>query len=206
MINQESFYGAHELEAIRPLFGHIGKNVKISRYARFYNTPNISIEDNSRIDDFAILSAGEAGIKIGKWVHIASFCFLAGRSVITIGDFSGLSVRCSVFSSSDSYDGEFLTNPCLPDEYRKVINNPVCIDEGVVVGAHTVVLPGSFLHKGSAIGANSLVNSHTFPHMIYAGTPIKQIGERSHREAVLRKDLWDKYADQRNKKFTNTSE
>ena len=50
-----------------------GKNVKISNKASIWNAANISVGDNSRIDDFCVLSAGEGGIEIGKNVHVAYF-------------------------------------------------------------------------------------------------------------------------------------
>ena len=52
-------------------FKRLGKGVKISSKASIYNAGNISIGDNTRIDDFCIISAGEEGIEIGRNVHIA---------------------------------------------------------------------------------------------------------------------------------------
>ena len=47
-------------------FKSLGKNVKVSDKASIYNYDQIEIGDNSRIDDFCILSGN---IKIGKYCH-----------------------------------------------------------------------------------------------------------------------------------------
>ena len=39
---------------------------------------------NSRIDDFCVLSAGEGGIEIGDYVHVAVFCMLIGAGKIKL--------------------------------------------------------------------------------------------------------------------------
>lgn len=48
-------------------FKHLGQNVKISDRAAIYNPESISIGDNSRIDDFCIISGT---IVIGNFCHI----------------------------------------------------------------------------------------------------------------------------------------
>ncbi len=62
-----SFYSYEELEEIG--FKYVGKDVKISRYARIYTPEVISIGDCSRIDDFAILP----GVKLAEGVVIGHF-------------------------------------------------------------------------------------------------------------------------------------
>ena len=53
----------------------VGKNAKISNKAVFYNPELIEIGDNSRIDDFCVISGK---VLIGKNVHIAVFSNIAG--------------------------------------------------------------------------------------------------------------------------------
>ena len=129
-----SFYKEDELKEIG--FKYLGKNVLISNKTSIYNAKNITIGNNTRIDDFCILSAGEGGIEIGDYVHIACYSSLIGKGKIQMNDYSGLSSRVSVYSSSDNYDGEYMTNPCLP---KNVVNT---IHKDVVIGKHVVI--GSF--------------------------------------------------------------
>lgn len=69
-----AFLSEQELKLLDLKF--CGRNVKLSDKAVLYNPQNISIDDNSRIDDFTVISAGKGGIYIGKNVHIALFCNL----------------------------------------------------------------------------------------------------------------------------------
>lgn len=160
-------------------FKYLGKNIKISDKASIYNAKNIHLDNNCRIDDFCILSAGVGGIYIGKYVHIAAYSSLIGAESITLADFSGISSRVSIYSSSDDYSGEFMPHPTIPDEFRNVDNRPVYLDKHTIVGAGAIILPGSKLNIGVAIGALSLVLGKEYPEfMIYAGTPAKAIKER----------------------------
>ena len=101
-------------------FRTVGKNLLLSKDAKFYNPSGISLGSDIRIDDFCILSSGEDGIRIGNFVHIACFTSLIGRSSINIGAFSNLSSKVSVYSSSDDYSGETMTNPLVPEEFKNV--------------------------------------------------------------------------------------
>jgi galactoside O-acetyltransferase len=78
-----AFYQREALEKMG--FKHLGENVKISDKASIYNHDLISVGDNSRIDDFCVLSGN---ITIGRNVHIAVFCNMAGGELgITMEDF-----------------------------------------------------------------------------------------------------------------------
>lgn len=159
-------------------FRFLGKNVLISDKCSLYNTKNISIGDNTRIDDFCILSAGDEGIEIGRYVHIACYSSLIGKGKIIMKDYSGISSRVSVYSSSDNYDGEYMTNPCLPDNVTNTTHKDVIIGKHVVIGSNSVVLPGVILADGCSIGAMSLVNKSVNGQDVMVGIPIKKIKGR----------------------------
>jgi len=98
-------------------FKHLGKNVLISEKAAIYNSEMMSIGDNSRIDDFCVVSGK---VSIGKNVHFAVFNNISGGELgITFEDFSGLAYGCHVFTQSDDYIGNTLTNPTVPDEFKR---------------------------------------------------------------------------------------
>jgi galactoside O-acetyltransferase len=161
-------------------FASVGSNVFLSDRASYHNPGAINIGSNVRIDDFCILSAGSGGIDIGSYVHIAAYSSIIGAGQISIGDFANISSRVSIYSSSDDYTGATMTNPMVPDEYKDVDNRPVEIGRHVIVGSGSIVLPGTRLSEGVAIGALSLVRESCEPFTIHAGIPATQIGERSH--------------------------
>jgi len=170
-------------------FKSIGTNVKISDKASIYNAGNISIGDNVRIDDFVVLSAGEGGIVLGNYIHIAVYSCLIGAGRIELDDFANISSRVSIYSSSDDYSGETMTNPMVPDELKAVHHAPVQIGKHVIIGSGSVVLPGVTLHDGSAVGALSLINKDCAAFFIYAGVPAKKIKPRSKQLLGLVKRL-----------------
>lgn len=174
-----AYLSQRELENFE--FKHLGVNVKLSNKASIYSSENISLDDNCRIDDFCILSAGEGGIHIGKYVHIAAYSSLIGNGKIFLDDFSGLSSRVSVYSSNDDYSGNYMAHPTIASEFRNVDSKPVIIGRHVIVGSSSIILPGADLKDGVCIGALSLVNGkYKYKEFtIYAGVPAKYIKKRS---------------------------
>jgi len=173
---ESSYYNEEELNNVG--FQAVGKNVRISRYAHFYGASFISIADNVRIDDFAILSVG-ADSYIGQYVHIASHSSIFASKGFTLSDFSGISSRVTIYGDSDDYSGKFLTSPTIPIELRNVNSSRVLVAKFALVGAGTIILPGAHLAEGSAIGAQLLVNKPTEPWKVYFGSPARVISERS---------------------------
>lgn len=170
-------------------FARVGRDVKISDRASLYRPERISIADHVRIDDFCVLSAGEGGIDIGSYVHIACYSSLIGRDEIILRDFAGLSGRVSVYSSSEDYSGESLTNPTIPEAYRKAIHGRVLLERHAIVGAGSVILPGVTLGLGVSVGALTLVARDLEPFGVYLGVPARKIGTRKQDLLELEKKL-----------------
>lgn len=159
-------------------FAAVGENVHISDRASFYNCPHISIGSNIRIDDFCVLSAGSGGITIGDYVHIAVYSSLIGSGVITLSNFCNISSRVAIYSSSDDYSGEAMTNPMVPELYTHVLHADVFLGKHVIIGSGSVILPGVRIEEGAAVGALSLVREHCRAFGVYAGAPAKFIKNR----------------------------
>jgi len=171
------FYTKEELNKIG--FKSIGENVLISDKASIYGAKNIEIGSNVRVDDFCILSAGEGGIKIGNYIHIACYAHLIGSGQIIVDDHAQISGKVSIYSSSDDFSGDFLVGPTVPKEFTNVKNLTVHLKKYVVLGCNTVVLPGVTIEEGTAVGAMSLVNKSLPEYCIYGGNPIKFLKERT---------------------------
>ncbi len=174
-------------------FAAVGANVLVSEKASIHGAPRITLGDHVRIDDFCVLSAGEDGMRIGSYVHVACQCTLIGKARIELEDFSNLSGRVAVYSSSDDFSGTGMTNPMVPLEFRNVTDLPVRIGRHVIIGTGAVILPGVTIGEGAAVGALSLVRASLEPFTIHAGAPARRIGERSRAllelEAQLRAGL-----------------
>ena len=159
-------------------FAEVGENVYLSSKASYYNCQNIRLGHHVRIDDFCVLSAGEGGIHIGNYVHIAIFSSFIGAGKITLADFSNISSRVSVYSSNDDYSGAFMTNPMIPSEFTRVTHGDVNIGSHVIIGSGSIILPNVTLEEGVAIGALSLIKKNCTAFGIYSGSPAKRISER----------------------------
>ena len=159
-------------------FAAVGQNVQISDRASFYGASRIHLGSHVRIDDFCVLAAGVGGIVLGSYVHIAVGATLIGAGKITLSDFSGLSSRVSIYSSSDDYSGAAMTNTTVPREYTAVSHGDVHLGKHVIVGSGSVILPNVTLEEGVAIGALSLVHKNCEAFGIYTGNPARRISAR----------------------------
>jgi galactoside O-acetyltransferase len=141
-------------------FRSCGENVLVSDKASIYGASRISLGHHVRIDDFCILSAGDEGIEIGNYVHIGCYSSLIGQGKISLGNFSGISSRVSIYSSSDDYSGKTLTNSTIPEAFKNVDHRSVHIGRHAIIGSGSVVLPGVEIGEGCAVGALSLVKKN----------------------------------------------
>lgn len=157
-------------------FRSIGKNVRISDKAAIYNADQIEIGDHSRVDDFCIVSGR---VVIGSYCHITPMCLVAGGAPgIFLDDFVTLAYGVKVFSQSDDYTGETMTNSLIPREYKREIFSSVHLQKQCIVGAGSIVFPGVTLAEGCSVGAMTLVHKSTTPWGIYVGTPARRVKER----------------------------
>lgn len=171
---KSNFYTDEELLEFG--FKAYGENVLISRKASLYGTQGMSFGNNVRIDDFCILSGT---IKIGSYVHISAYCALYGRDGIEISDYCGCSARCTLYSASDDFSGEYMISPLVPAEYTNVKGGPIKLEKFVQLGANSIVMPNVTLREGTATGTFSFVNKNLDSWGIYAGIPVKKIKDRS---------------------------
>lgn len=175
-----AFLSRDTLEALG--LKYLGRDVCISDKAVIYNADQLEIGDHSRIDDFCVVSGK---VRIGRNVHIAVFCNVAGGSEgIVFEDFSGLAYGCHVFTQSDDYSGRTLTNPTVPARYKCETKKPIYIGRHSIVGTNSLIFPGVTLAEGTSVGALSMVTKSTQEWSVYFGIPARRIKAR-------RRDLLD---------------
>lgn len=173
----------YSLEDLKEIgFGCIGQNVSIHKTVQIYSPARIFIGDNVRIDCFSILSAGNEGILIGNNVHIAASSFIfGGGGKVTLEDFSGLSSRVSIYTATDDYSEGYLTNPTVPEKYKKLSCGSVCLRKHAIVGSGSVIMPGVEVGLAASIGALSFVYKNVEAFAIVFGSPARVIGKRSEK-------------------------
>lgn len=171
-------------------FRDVGHNVLIDAGAMFIRPDRISIGNNVRIDAFSIISAGNDGIMIGNYIHFgAGVMIFGGGGKVEFEDFSNLSSRVSVFSISDDYSGNSLTNPMTPDDLKQLQKGPVTFKRHAIIGCGSVIMPGVTIGLGAAVGALSFVNKDVPDFTIGFGSPVRLAGKRSERLLELEREF-----------------
>ena len=129
----------------------IGKEVLIADCARILKEATIG--DRTIIGAYAEI--GE-GVKIGKDVKIQSYTFIP--------------MYCSVGDRAYLGPGAILTNTVHPrcEKIWDCIQGKAAqVEEGAIVGAGSILLPGSIVKKGAFVGAGSIVSGIVPEGMVY---------------------------------------
>ena len=130
-----------------------------------YNSCGNHIETN-RINAHCVL--GGSRLSIGKRSFISFNCFFDLSDRITIGSDVHVAMRCLFITSTHS----------IGDSQRRAGESktaPITIEDGVWIGGGATILPGVTIHKGTIIGAGSVVTKDCEMNSIYVGVPAKRI-------------------------------
>jgi acetyltransferase-like isoleucine patch superfamily enzyme len=79
-----------------------------------------------------------------------------------------------------------MTNPTIPRDFTHYTVSHVTIGQHAILGTNVVVFPGVTIGEGASVGACTSVRRDLPAWGIYAGEPLRKIGERD-REAILEK-------------------
>jgi len=151
-------------------------------------SPLADIEQSSKgsllkIGEFCFIDAfvkikfagGSGDIIIGEKCYFNSGCVLYSGHGIEIGNKVLIAANCTIAPVNHGIKREFtfLEQPHMESK------GGIIIEDDVWVGANSVILDGTVIRKGVLVGAGSVVKGELRPYNIYAGNPIKKIGERS---------------------------
>ncbi len=161
-------------------FKSLGRNIQIAKNCTIIGLENIELGDNVRIDGYCtIIAAGQGWVRLGSFIHIGAYCLLSGGDGIQMHDFSGISQGVRLYSRTDDYTGEYMTNPMVPAKYTGVKHGTVTLGRHCIIGSGTIVLPDLTIGEGSSVGALSLVTKSLDPWGVYFGCPAKRLKDRS---------------------------
>jgi galactoside O-acetyltransferase len=157
---------------------YCGKIVIIGKTVRIRKPEECSIGDNTIIDDFTYISCA---IEIGKNCHIASNVSISGgNGKFVMGDYSTLSSHVSVHCASSDYTKTSLDLPSVPknEQYGGHVED-IKLGEHVVIGSHSVILPGVSIPNYVACGAFTLIDKKKYEELgLYVGIPSKLLKKR----------------------------
>lgn len=176
--------------ALRKLgFKKVGSNVSISEHATLVGIENISIGSNVRIDSHVVILSKQGETNIGNNVHIEPSASLVSHSGIEIGNFCTISHGVRLFTASANYDGDYFTNVFPDPKFQVPYKGKIVLEDHVIIGGNSVVMPGVQFGEGSAIGALSFVRKNVEPWGIYAGNPLKFLRVRKNTIKHLATEL-----------------
>jgi acetyltransferase-like isoleucine patch superfamily enzyme len=114
------------------------------------------------------------GCKVGKKVFIGYGVWLDYNNthLIKIGDNVHITNMCLLLCHQRDLDHYFVGDNSANLKYKK---DKIIIENGVMIGMNSTIMPGVTIGEGSIIGANSLVVCDIPPWTIAAGNPAKVI-------------------------------
>jgi acetyltransferase-like isoleucine patch superfamily enzyme len=138
----------------------------------------IIINDGTTIDSFVKIKpvGGIGDIIIGETSFINSGVVIYSGNGVRIGKNVMIAANCTLAPVNHEYH----------DKNQKIINQKfapskggIIIKDDVWIGANSVILDGTIIEEGAVIGAHSLVRGTLEPYTVYAGNPLKIIGHRT---------------------------
>jgi dTDP-4-amino-4,6-dideoxy-D-glucose acyltransferase len=143
----------------------------------FTNPRAISIGAHSRVDGMVKLEGGQ-GIRIGSFVHIASFSHIGvGGGEVIFGDHSGCSSHVVICSGMPDLAFYHISAAEMMDDQHPLRMKTI-IGEYVVIFANATILPGVTIGNGAVIGAGAVVTCDVPAWEVWAGVPARRIGRR----------------------------
>lgn len=157
--------------------GHveIGNDVIVRRHAeiRCHNNARLIIEDGAKIDrGVRVLACFEGEVRIRTGAEIGFYSILNGAGGIDIGENAMIGGYVNIQASKHRLD------PGKTIKAQGSDHLPVKIGADTWLGAHSTVVAGITIGKGSVVGANSVVTHDIPEYEIWAGVPARHIKNR----------------------------
>lgn len=153
---------------------HWYKNIKktsiVNYTVKVYNPDNLYMEENTNIDENAIIMNTRAKV-IFKKNSGAAF----GLTAVTGNHMSivGLNLKQIDDKVKDEYD------------INHEMDKDIVVEEDVWIGNHVILLSGVVVGRGSEVGAGSVVRGNVPPYAVVIGNPSKVVGFRFTPEEII---------------------
>jgi maltose O-acetyltransferase len=118
---------------------------------------------------------GSNQITIGEGTFINYRCMFNTSAPVTVGRNCDIGMRVTFVTSSHE-KGESERRAGAPTA------NPICIGDGVWIGAGSLILPGVTVGDGAIIAAGAVVAHDCAPDGIYAGVPARRVKDLTPKE------------------------
>ncbi len=132
---------------------------------------------NAHIEPFALIRCvgGNGDIEIGENSYVNPYCVLYSGNGIRLGRDVLLAPGVQLVPTNHAFarrDVPIRLQGFLPSR------GGIDIEDDAWVGANTVVVDGARIGRGAIVGAGSLVTGAVPSYEIWAGNPLRKLGER----------------------------
>ncbi len=161
---------------------YLGEGAIVGKCVRIRRPELVVIGDHTIIDDFTYISCA---LEIGAHCHVApNVTMSGGGQTLTIGSYVGIAAGCSIHVASSDYIMASLDLPSVPEKYHfGGTSEAVTFGDHVLLGAHSVVLPGVHLPEGFASAALTVIRKHQYePWTLYGGYECRKLTRRSNKK------------------------
>lgn len=158
----------------------IACNARVSPFADIEDSirgSRIVIGDHSVIDSFVKVkpAGGKGDLIVGSYVNINSGCVLYLGNGIRIGNYVAIAANCTFAPVNHAYRDK---SRRIREQGFLPSKGGIVIEDDVWIGANCVLLDGAVLRQGCVVGAGSVVRGELAAHTVYAGRPLRVVGER----------------------------
>ena len=137
----------------------------------------IVIGPGAVIDSFVKIkpAGGHGDVIIGAHVYLNSGTTIYTGNGVVIGEDTLIAANCTLAPTNHEFG-----NPDVPIRLQgfQKSRGGIVIGRDVWIGANTVILDGAVIGDGCVIGAASLVRGNLEGFGIYAGNPLRRVGNR----------------------------
>ena len=181
-------------ENLRNKVKFCGENTRLYPLCKMIHAGKAILEDHCQLFDYVFIDAGER-LRIGKYSTLTWQVLIEGGAKTDIGHRVFLGPGTKVLTSTYEFDGYYAIEH-LPGDAGKIRYGDIVIEDDVYIGANCTILPGTIIHEGALVGANSLVQGELKPWTVYVGTPCKAIRERikptDERKQIIESMDWER--------------
>jgi acetyltransferase-like isoleucine patch superfamily enzyme len=160
----------------------VGRNFIAEDYAEIQGLSRhgITFGDRVSVGRFAMIRpssyyggpAGE-GLSVGNNSNIGAYCYIGCSGLIRIGDNVMMSPRVSLYAENHNF-----ADTMRPMKDQGVTREPIIIEDDCWIAAHSIVLAGVTIGRGSIVAAGSVVTKDVPAYSIVAGSPARVIRSR----------------------------
>lgn len=186
---QSRYLNEHDLRKLG--IKSVGTNVLVSEHATIVGLANVELGSNIRIDSHVVILSRRGSLKVGNNVHIEPASSIVAHRGVSLGNYATISHGVRLYTESADYSGASFTNVFPDGRFLNPKAGPITIGDHVIIGGNSVVMPDVSVGEGAAVGALSFVRESIDGWAIYAGNPLRRLGERSTeiREIARRMEL-----------------